>query len=125
MKRCDICIEEKCDGKKNCNCSECAHLKECPKKLHPTIRITNRCTQKCEHCGFSSSPTSSRMMTKEQSLLVSQFLKTNEIDYINVMGGEFFCNPEWEEVLENLISPVNIMRLVTNGDWATSPEREL
>ena len=123
MKRCDICIEEKCGEKKNCRCEECDHLKECPKKLHPTIRITNKCTQKCKHCGFSSSPTSSRMMTKEQSLLVSQFLKTNEIDYINVMGGEFFCNPEWEEVLENLISHVNIMRLVTNGDWATSPER--
>lgn len=63
------------------------------------------------------------MMTVEQSRIVSQFLKTNEISYINVMGGEFFCNPDWEAILENLIEPIEIMRLVTNGDWATNSDK--
>lgn len=123
MNRCDICLKEECEGKRDCKCESCALKIKCPRKLHPTIRITNRCTQKCAHCGFSSSPSSSLMMTVEQSRIVSQFLKTNEISYINVMGGEFFCNPDWEAILENLIEPIEIMRLVTNGDWATNSDK--
>lgn len=122
MNRCDICLEETCGGKKNCNCSECKLKKECPRNLRPTIRITNKCTQECMHCCFSSSPKSDIQMSVEQAKVISKFLKTNEITYINVMGGEFFCNPNWKEILETLISPVKLMRLVSNGDWAVSLE---
>lgn len=59
-------------------------------------------------------------MTVEQSKKTAQFLKNNSIETVNLMGGEFFCNPDWFEVLSNLISAVDFARLVTNGDWVNS-----
>lgn len=118
MKRCDICITEECGGKRNCNCEECANRSKCPKNLHPTIRITNKCTQECSHCVFESSPRSKIMMTIDTAEEIAKFLKSNEIMYANVMGGEFFCNPGWYEILDCFLGVLGKMRLVTNGDWA-------
>jgi hypothetical protein len=49
---------------------------------------------------------------------VAQFVKSNGIGRLNVMGGEFFCNPDWEEILATLFASVGYVRLVSNGDWA-------
>ena len=117
---CDICLEEKCGGKHDCNCKTCKLVSECYRHLHPTIRITNRCTQECSHCCFSSSPKSNIMMSVEQSDKIAQFLKNNNIMSANLMGGEFFCNPNWFEILSNFLNVVKVARLVTNGDWVKS-----
>ena len=124
MNRCDICIDEKCKKDKSgeeiikkCNCNNCEHLKECPKFLHATIRITTKCTQECSHCCFSCSPTCNKMMTIDMAKQISTFLKSNEVLSINVMGGEFFCNPNWFDILSLFLEVVNHMRLVSNGDW--------
>ena len=122
MKRCDICVTEECGGKYNCNCEECKDRDKCPKSLHPTIRITNKCTQKCNHCAFESSPGSKIMMTLDTAMEIAKFLESNEITYANVMGGEFFCNPEWYEILDCFLRVLRRMRLVTNGDWVENIE---
>ena len=119
-KPCDICLEEKCEGRHDCHCDTCSLKSECYRQLHPTIRITNKCTQKCGHCCFSSHPDSKIMMTIEQSEKTAKFLKNNEIKTVNLMGGEFFCNPDWFEILSNIVSSVKFARIVTNGDWANS-----
>ena len=119
-KPCDICLEETCEGRHDCHCDTCSLKSECYRHLHPTIRITNRCTQKCDHCCFTSHPGSNIMMTIEQSEKTAQFLKNNGIETVNLMGGEFFCNPDWFKVLSNLISAVDFARLVTNGDWVNN-----
>lgn len=116
MNRCEYCLDDNCK-KKKCNCSTCKLANECFKILHPTIRITNKCTQKCSHCCFESSPESNIMMSIKNADKICRFLKANEIVTINVMGGEFFCNPDWYEILEMLVDSVLHMRLVTNGDW--------
>lgn len=123
-RRCDICLEETCGGKHDCDCGSCARYSECPRVLHPTVRITNRCTQKCGHCCFGSSPESRVMMTVEQSEKTARFLKSNNIRMCQIMGGEFFCNPDWEAIVSNIAGAVRFTRLVTNGDWAGNPDVE-
>ena len=120
MKPCDICLEEKCEGRHDCHCDTCSVKDECYRKLHPTIRITNKCTQECGHCCFESSPKSNRMMSVETAKQIAQFIKANDVYSLNLMGGEFFCNPDWFEIYSALISSVKFARLVTNGDWANN-----
>lgn len=122
MKPCDICLEETCEGRHDCHCETCKLVKQCHRRLHATIRITNKCTQKCSHCCFCSSPESKIMMTVEESKVIADFIRANEIEEINLMGGEFFCNPNWFEIYSNLISAAKWARLVTNGDWANNME---
>ena len=59
-------------------------------------------------------------MSIEQSEKTAKFLKANNIEIVNLMGGEFFCNPDWFEVLSNIVSAVKFARIVTNGDWVPS-----
>lgn len=123
--RCNICIEEECKGKKNCSCSTCEHLKDCPKLLHATIRITNKCTQKCAHCGFSSSPDSKIMMSLDVANDIAKFIDVNNVSMLNVMGGEFFCNPDWFDILKGFLNVALHVRLVTNADWANNENVKL
>lgn len=115
---CDICIEETCEGRRDCKCSTCKLVSKCHRHLHATIRITNRCTQECQHCGFSSSPKSNIMMSIQQSEKIAEFIRNNNVETLNLMGGEFFCNPDWFQILSNLVEVSKYSRLVTNGDWA-------
>jgi len=120
MNRCDICIEEDCKGLKNCNCETCENRLKCNKFLHPTIRITTKCTQSCSHCGFSCSPKKKDMMDIEMAENISKFILNNNIKSLNLMGGEFYMNPHWYLILSKLVENVLSARLVTNGDWATN-----
>lgn len=115
--RCRICIDEPCGGTHDCHCSTCDKLDKCPKLLSATIRITNRCTQECAHCCFRSSPKSNIMMSVEMAKKISEFVKNNNVFRLNVMGGEFFCNPDWYEILDMLIDSAWHTRLVSNSDW--------
>lgn len=124
MNTCEICIEEECEGKRNCNCSTCKQQEICPKKLSPTIRITTKCTQSCSHCCYSCSPDKNDFMTIEIATDIKRFLNENEIKRINLMGGEFYCNDNWAEILSILISGLDSCRLVTNGDWAGLKEAD-
>lgn len=122
MKRCDICIEETCNGKFNCNCDRCENLRKCYRILHPTIRLTTKCTQKCSHCCFKCSPDGTRMMDMDTAAVLADFINNNEIISANIMGGEFFLNPNWYEILMLISANLINMRLVTTGDWIHDAE---
>lgn len=49
---------------------------------------------------------------------VAKFIENNDVEELNLMGGEFFCNPDWYEIFCILIPPAKKVRIVTNGDWA-------
>ncbi len=120
---CDICLEPKClavGGPGSCDCAACAKRDVCPRQLRPTVRITTRCTQSCAHCCFACGPKRTEMMSVGTARDVARFVRANGVRRLNVMGGEFLCNPHWEEILEILAETVEplAMRLVTNGDWA-------
>jgi hypothetical protein len=61
-------------------------------------------------------------MEIETAIKIRKFFESNEITSVNIMGGEFFCNPEWENVCEELVSIKDLMyaRITSNGDWAGS-----
>lgn len=114
MDKCNYCYDRDC---KSCNMKDVTD-----RMLRPTIRITTKCTQACRHCCFSCSPKKNDMMTVEQAEKVAAFLRKYEISYANIMGGEFFCNPEWKEILNIILREVKVARIVTNGDWAENEE---
>jgi hypothetical protein len=62
------------------------------------------------------------MMPVAKAQEIKGFLKNNNILSISLMGGEFFCNPDWKDIFEALIPGTLYTRLVTNGDWADNPE---
>lgn len=113
--RCDICLDEQCGGKRNCE--NCKVKSTCPRNLSPTIRITTKCTQSCRHCCWECSPKSNDFMSISVAKQIATFIKKNDINYCTIMGGEFFCHPEWKTILKIIIPTVKICRLVTNGDW--------
>ena len=115
---CDICLEETCNGKHDCQCETCTVKDECYRFLNATVRITNRCTQSCEHCCFESSPNSDIMMTVDMARDIATFIEKNDVRTLNLMGGEFFCNPDWYEIYCTIIPKAKVARIVTNGDWA-------
>lgn len=43
------------------------------------------------------------MMSIDTAKEISLFFRSNKIRSINLMGGEFFCNPDWFEILDVLI----------------------
>jgi hypothetical protein len=121
--RCDICIDPECKGKRSCHCKICDKQDYCHRFLAPTIRITTKCTQSCSHCCFSCSPKKTDFMFLQMAENINKFLINNSINYINVMGGEFFMHPDWFDIISTLCNGVEIIRLVTNGDWVKSAER--
>jgi hypothetical protein len=62
------------------------------------------------------------MMSLETAGHIQAFLKANGIQAIDIMGGEFFCHPEWAEVMTLLVQGMESVRIVTNSDWAGHPD---
>lgn len=60
-------------------------------------------------------------MTLETAEKIAQFVAANGIERLNIMGGEFFVHPVWQEIIHTLASAVLVVRLVSNGDWAGAP----
>ena len=58
-------------------------------------------------------------MTVKMAKKVSKFLKNNEVHDVNLMGGEIFCNPYWKKILDLIVPSVEMVRIVSNGDWVT------
>lgn len=127
MGRCDICVDPACEekGGGGCHCDTCALATKCHRVLHPTIRITMKCTQTCGHCCFACSPKTEKHMAIDTAKATHQFLVANGIDRLNIMGGEFFLNPQWEQILTVLVKDMKMVRVVTNGDWAASKKETL
>jgi MoaA/NifB/PqqE/SkfB family radical SAM enzyme len=118
--RCAFCFDPDKGCNRACKGEDCPNSSTCHRVMQPTIRITTRCTQQCSHCCFSCSPKADAMMTPATSALTASFLESNGIATANIMGGEFFCNPHWQEVLSALSATLSSARLVSNGDWAAS-----
>ena len=100
------------------SCETCKVVDKCHRELSPTIRITTKCTQSCSHCCFSCSPKKEDMMTIKMATKIGKFIQKNNIGYIQIMGGEFYLNSNWVDIMDKFVLHVRQIRLVTNGDWA-------
>lgn len=63
-------------------------------------------------------------MSLDTAKAVATFLDSNDIGYVSIMGGEFWLNPDWSEIVPMLTRNHKTVRLVTNGDWIVREERE-
>jgi hypothetical protein len=117
---CAYCFRPEKDCDHCCKGEDCKSYWECSKRPKATIRITTKCTQKCGHCCFDCSPDRKDMMDINTAKDIGKFLVNNNIRTINVMGGEFFCNPDWFDICAALVDGNNLkrVRIVTNSDWA-------
>lgn len=120
FKPCEICLEETCEGRHDCDCDNCKVQSQCYRYLFPTIRITTKCTQTCKHCCFECSPDSKEFMSTNSAIDIKRFILSNNINCINLMGGEFVCHPQWKQILNILMPDIEYVRIVTNGDWDES-----
>jgi len=122
MNRCEICFDPPENCSHVCKGLDCKSYETCHRRISPVIRITKKCTQKCDHCCFSCSPNEDEMMTIKTASKIKKFYESNNILSMNIMGGEFFCNYDWEDVCEELVSTKDLMyvRITSNGDWAGS-----
>lgn len=124
--RCNICLDPACEtrngGEKKCNCDTCSNRDNCPRYagLKPTIRITRKCTQACSHCCFECDTNCGEMMSVVKAREISRFCQANDITVCEIMGGEFFLNPDWAEIVPILATGMKQVRLISNGDWAAS-----
>ncbi len=58
------------------------------------------------------------MMSVAMAEKVAQFYENNDISYTQIMGGECFMNPDWEQIFRLILPKVKRARVVTNGDWS-------
>jgi hypothetical protein len=116
---CHFCVDPSCGGKKNCNCETCSRKDSCYRYagLKPTIRITRKCTQTCQHCAFDCGPgLTGTDMTMETAENIHRFCQAHQIRFAETMGGEFYTHPEWAAVLHTLFQGTRSVRLVIRRD---------
>jgi len=117
MSICKYCFDKPRNSNCSCNDDTCEH-----RVMHCVIRITTKCTQTCRHCCFSCSPECNDMMSVKTAKNINKFLQFNHIYHINIMGGEFFCNPDWFDIIKILSKNMKRVRITTNGDWSINAD---
>lgn len=62
------------------------------------------------------------MMSVDMAKDIATFIKNNNIFALNLMGGEFFCNPDWYEIFDLFFDAAYHIRVVSNSDWVHSDD---
>ncbi|RZG12878.1 radical SAM protein, partial [Klebsiella pneumoniae] len=90
-----------------------------------SINLDSRCNASCDHCCFSSSPTSTTRMEKEYIReLVTEFAKNKTIQVISFTGGEVFLDYKFLKELMEIIKPYEKqITLISNGFWGLSKKK--
>lgn len=90
-----------------------------------SINLDSKCNASCDHCCFSSSPTSTIKMEKEYIReLVTEFAKNETIQVISFTGGEIFLNYSFLKELMEIIKPYEKqITLISNGFWGGSKQK--
>lgn len=90
-----------------------------------SINLDSKCNASCEHCCFSSSPTSTVKMDKDYIReLVTEFAKNKTIQVISFTGGEIFLDYKFLKELLEVIKPYDKkITLISNGFWGGSKNK--
>lgn len=90
-----------------------------------SINLDSRCNASCDHCCFSSSPTSTTRMEKNYIKdLVTEFAKNKTIQVISFTGGEVFLDYKFLKELMEIIKPYEKqITLISNGFWGISKKK--
>jgi radical SAM protein with 4Fe4S-binding SPASM domain len=86
--------------------------------------VTFRCNAECRHCFFEAGPNRDEVMSLSLGLKAIDEAAELGVEWVSLTGGEPFLETE---LLENLVEHANHLGLnteiVTNGYWATTPEK--
>ncbi|AJH78473.1 MULTISPECIES: YydG family radical SAM peptide epimerase [Heyndrickxia] len=89
------------------------------------INLDSKCNASCDHCCFSSSPTSEVKMEKDYIRnLVNEFARSKTIEVISFTGGEIFLDYKFLKELMEIIKPYKKqITLISNGFWGGSQNK--
>lgn len=81
-----------------------------------TVEITDYCPNDCEYCSTNAGVDKNRMLsTIEVETFLVDVSKTNDIDRINISGGEPLANPEFYSILQVCKSFTDNVWIYTNA----------
>lgn len=81
--------------------------------LFATINVTTKCNMDCDYCFMQ--PRSNHHMSLEEYKTVVQDLKSQQVFFINLSGGEPFCHPLIEEFLVIAYATFDHVMVLSNG----------
>ena len=98
-----------------------------PPPFRVGLILTEKCDASCAHCWFDCGPDNVAVMSRyEAQSYIDEASKLSSIEWISLTGGEPMLYPTLVEGLVSYASRRNLRtELVTNCNWATSPEKAL
>lgn len=91
------------------------------KKVHlkqVELWVGTKCTMRCKHCSHLIPYVKQELCDIDKLIEDTQILLANcKIDFLNVLGGEPFCHPQLDKLLEFIARRPDIKggRIITNG----------
>ena len=91
------------------------------KKFKINMHITEQCNYHCRHC-FAHFGTKQHLSIKNAKKIIENIAESNLINEINIAGGEPFCHPQLDKIV-NMIHEHNLhCSIISNGsllsaDW--------
>ncbi|OGH99347.1 MAG: hypothetical protein A2039_09425 [Candidatus Melainabacteria bacterium GWA2_34_9] len=86
------------------------------KVLHNVVwEITLKCNARCLHCGSSAGEIREDELNTKEALNICDQLAEIGCKDVNLIGGELFLNPDWQEIIKRLIQGNIDVSIITNG----------
>lgn len=86
------------------------------KTLHNVVwEITLKCNARCLHCGSSAGEARENELTTEEALSICDQLAEIGCKDVNLIGGELFLRPDWQEIIKRLTEKNVGVSIITNG----------
>jgi radical SAM protein with 4Fe4S-binding SPASM domain len=86
------------------------------KTLHSVVwEITLKCNAKCLHCGSTAGLERKNELSTEEALRICDELAENGCKKANIIGGELFLRPDWQQILKRLTDKGVGVSVITNA----------
>lgn len=82
------------------------------------VRVTNKCSDRCQHCCFRSGPECVGSISVDDCLKLNIWLPQNI--RMNVMGGEVTVLDNYADILFSLLGGRTNGAIITNGQWVNN-----
>jgi radical SAM protein with 4Fe4S-binding SPASM domain len=83
--------------------------------MHATFEIIETCNFACDHCYYSSSPSKTGRISKDDAIAVMDRLRANGTRIIELTGGECTIHPDFPEILEHASQTFDLVAIISNG----------
>jgi len=93
--------------------------------LRLELAVTERCTAKCRHCNFPTSPSGADMSAADAVRWVEEAAQFESLRYLLIFGGEPMLNPQvvLAAIEAGKRAGIPSLDIITNGFWAGTNEK--